>query len=414
MSNSEVVTFGCRLNIFESEVIKGKLKEAKLDNAIIFNSCSVTSEAERQLRQSIRKHKRKNPDKKIIVTGCAAQIDPEQYANMPEVDQVLGNNEKMKKSSYLSSASKVRVEDIMELKEAASHMVSSFEGKARAFLEIQNGCNHRCTFCIIPFGRGNNRSVEVQEILEHTKQIMAEGYDEIVLTGVDITDYGVNLENQPKLGFLVKQILALDSNIKVRLSSLDVAEIDDDLRELIVTEKRLMPHFHLSLQSGDNMILKRMKRRHNREQIIDFCEFLRLHRPDCSIGADIITGFPTETEEMFNNSLALIKQLEIALLHVFPYSEREGTPAAKIPKDKQVAKNIRKERAKILIAQGKENMINFAQQFIGHTVSALVESEFILKTDQFLQIRTNNNNFKVGSRVDVKVTKFEDGYLCLD
>ncbi len=415
MSNSQVVTFGCRLNIFESEVIKNKLKEAGLDNTIIFNSCSVTSEAERQLRQSIRKHKRAYPEQQIIVTGCAAQIDPQKYAQMPEVDQVIGNSEKLELSSYSSSnVDKVRVKDIMSLTEAASHMVSSFSGKARAYLEIQNGCNHRCTFCIIPYGRGNNRSVPIEQILVHCQKIIAEGYNEIVLTGVDITDYGFNLANKPTLGFLVKNILALNNELRVRLSSLDVAEIDDDLKELIVTEKRLMPHFHLSLQSGDDLILKRMKRRHSQKEIIDFCNFVRLHRPDASIGADIIAGFPTETEAMFNNSLNLIKHLEIALLHVFPYSEREGTAAARIPSERQVPINIRKKRAKILIEQGKENLANFAAKFIGHNVSALVESEHILKTDQFIKIKAKNHGFPLGSRVVVKVTKFQQDYLCIN
>jgi len=413
MNDNKVVSFGCRLNIFESEVIKEKLKESRAKDAIVFNSCSVTSEAERQLRQSIRKHRRENPDKKIIVTGCAAQIDPDKYAAMPEVDQVLGNQEKLKKDSYLDGKAKVRVDDIMQLEEAASHMVSSFEGKARAFLEIQNGCNHRCTFCIIPFGRGNNRSVPIEQIIEHSKKIAGEGYREIVLTGVDITDYGANLEGSPKLGFLIKELLKAVPDMRIRLSSLDVAEIDDDLRELIVTEKRLMSHFHLSLQAGDDMVLKRMKRRHNRQQIIDFCEFVRTHRPEAAIGADIIAGFPTESDEMFQNTLNLVKDLQIPLLHIFPYSEREGTPAAKIPTDKQVPKQLRKQRAKELIEQGKENLAIYANNFIGKKVRALVETEDTLKTDEFLKVEFKNHGFNLGEVVEVEIKDYNKGNLCL-
>jgi threonylcarbamoyladenosine tRNA methylthiotransferase MtaB len=413
LSGNQVVTFGCRLNIFESEVIKKSLQKSGEKNATIFNSCAVTSEAERQLRQSIRKERKKNPDKKIIVTGCAAQINPGFYANMPEVDAVLGNKEKLESKSYdflESEETNVRVNDIMQLEEAASHMVTSFEGKARAFIEIQNGCNHRCTFCIIPFGRGNNRSVPIPKTLEHCNKIIAEGYNEIVLTGVDITDYGVNLPGKPKLGYLVKQILKHTNLKRIRLSSLDVAEIDDELKELIKSEKRLMPHFHLSLQSGDDMILKRMKRRHSSQEINEFCDFVKKHRCDAVIGADIITGFPTETEEMFNNSLQIVKNNNISMLHVFPYSEREGTPAAKIPQDKQVPKQIRKERARILIKEGNKQLENFSKKFIGQIITGITEENNIIKTDNFLKVRTPHN-LSQGVEVKVKIEAFKNQEL---
>ena len=412
--SNEIITFGCRLNIFESSVIKEELEKSGEKNALVFNSCAVTSEAERQLRQSIRKHRKENPDKKIIVTGCAAQINPKLYADMEEVDVVLGNQEKLEKESYNFIGKEeeidVRVKDIMQLEEAASHMVASFEGKARAFLEIQNGCNHRCTFCIIPFGRGNNRSVPIPQIIEHCNKILAEGYEEIVLTGVDITDYGVNLPGTPKLGYLIKEILKHTELQRLRLSSLDVAEIDDDLRELIIDEPRLLSHFHLSLQSGDDMILKRMKRRHNREQIIEFCNFVRKYRPNASIGADIITGFPTETEEMFLQSLDIIKKMEIPLLHIFPYSEREGTPAAKIPKDKQVLKNIRKERAKRLREEGHRQLYKFQKKFVGQKVKALIEDGQFAKTDEFLKISCENN-IRAGKEVEILIENCSNGLL---
>ena len=298
----------------------------------------------------------------------------------------------------------------MQLEEAASHMVASFEGKARAFLEIQNGCNHRCTFCIIPFGRGNNRSVPIPQIIEHCNKILAEGYEEIVLTGVDITDYGVNLPGKPKLGYLIKDIFKHTKLQRLRLSSLDVAEIDDDLRDLIINEPRLLSHFHISMQSGDNMILKRMKRRHNREQIVEFCDFVRKYRPLASIGADIITGFPTESEEMFLQSLDIVERMQIPLLHIFPYSEREGTPAAKIPKDKQVEKSIRKERAKNLREEGQRQLVKFQKKFIGKKVKALIEDSQFAKTDEFLKISCENS-MKAGKEVELLVEDCSNGEL---
>ena len=414
MSN-EVITFGCRLNIFESEVIKKQLALSKIDNAIIFNSCAVTSEAERQLRQSIRKYRKNNPQKKIFLTGCAAQINPEYYIELPEIDGVLGNQEKLSVENYnkLSNTNnnKVLVDDILQLKETAAHMVTSFENKSRAFLEIQNGCNHRCTFCIIPFGRGNNRSVRIPEIIKNCQEILNQGFNEIVLTGVDITDYGQNLPAKPSLGYLIKKILQFCPNLKrLRLSSLDVAEIDDDLKDLIKYEPRLLGHFHLSLQSGDDMILKRMKRRHNSKQIYEFCNFVRKYRPEVAFGADIITGFPTETPEMFYNSMKIVKELQIPLLHVFPYSEREGTPAAKIPQNKQVPKHIRKERAKSLRMEGTKQLQKFMKKFISKEVNAVVENNNFLKTDQFIKLYAPNN-LPHGRVIQALVSDIKDDFL---
>lgn len=404
MSN-QVITFGCRLNIFESAVIEKNLKDTNLDNTIIINSCAVTSEAERQVRKAIRKSRKENPHKKIIVTGCAAQINPKKYSDLKEVDHVIGNKEKLEASTYLSlTNNKVIVNDIMELKETAAHLVNDFEGKSRAYLEIQNGCNHRCTFCIIPFGRGNNRSVPVGEIVENCKRVLDLGFREIVFTGVDITDYGDNLPGKPKLGQLVRRVLKLCPELpRLRLSSVDVAEIDDELFELMSSEKRLMPHFHISIQSGDDMILKRMKRRHNRQGIYDFVNKLKAKRDNIGFGADIITGFPTETDAMFENTRRLVTELEIPFLHIFPYSEREGTPAARIPIDKQVDKNIRKERARILRELGEINKLNFSKNQDGKLANLLVESEHLACTDNFLKI-PYSGNIKPGQIITQKLS----------
>mgnify|MGYP003330925064 CR=1 FL=1 len=414
MSN-EVVTFGCRLNIFESEVIKQQLDNSNSDDIAVFNSCAVTSEAERQLRQAIRKYHKNNPEKKIIVTGCAAQINPDLYQKLPEVSGVLGNNEKLYSKHYDNICTKnednIIVSDILQLKETANHMVTSFEGKCRAFIEIQNGCNHRCTFCIIPYGRGNNRSVPIAQIIDHCQELLNKGINEIVLTGVDITDYGANLSDRPTLGHLISSIIKYCPELtRLRLSSLDVAEIDEELLELIKYESRVLPHFHLSIQSGDNMILKRMKRRHNREQVYEFCNSVRKYRPDVAFGADIITGFPTETEEMFYNSLNLVKELQIPLLHIFPYSEREGTPAAKIPQNLQVAKHIRKERARLLIDEGKIQLQNFMKNFINQRVTAIIESNNILRTEHFLKVQLDNN-LAIGSIHHIEITDFSEEYM---
>jgi len=384
----EVLTFGCRLNAYESEVIKGHATQAGWTDTVVINSCAVTKEAERQVRQTIRKLRRERPDAKIVVTGCAAQIDPERYAAMPEVDRVIGNSEKMKAESYLTpSEGKVAVADIMTVKETAQHLIGGFDGRARAFVEVQQGCDHRCTFCIIPFGRGNNRSVPLGPLVDQVRALTEAGYGEIVLTGVDITGYGTDLPGTPTLGQAVRRLLAQVPELpRLRLSSLDPVEIDEDLIRLVAEEPRLMPHFHLSVQAGDDMILKRMKRRHLRDDVITMAKRLRSLRPDLALGADIIAGFPTETEEMFQNSLALVDEVGLTHLHVFPYSVRPGTPAAKMP---QVYGPEIKERAARLRAKGAEAMATFRTARIGKTASVLVEQDDSGHCEHYLPIRLN-------------------------
>ncbi len=332
----EVVTFGCRLNAYESEAIKARAREAQLQDAVVVNTCAVTAEAVRQSRQAIRKLRRERPGTRIIVTGCAAQTEPQTYAAMPEVDAVFGNAEKLTAQAYADFGAggmeKLRVNDIMSVRETAAQMVDCFEGRARAFLQVQNGCDHRCTFCIIPFGRGNSRSVGAGAVIEEARRLVENGYPEIVLTGVDLTSYGADLPGSPSLGQLVEKILKMVPGLKrLRLSSIDSIEADDHLMRAIGDEARLMPHFHLSAQSGDDMILKRMKRRHSRADTIAFCEAVRRLRPEAAFGADLIAGFPTETDAMFENTLALVGDAGLSNLHVFPFSPRAGTPAARIP-----------------------------------------------------------------------------------
>lgn len=411
LSNPEIITFGCRLNTYESEVMKNHAKSQGLERAIIINTCAVTSEAERQARQAIRKAKRENPDAYLIVTGCSAQINPSQYASMPEVDRILGNAEKMKEESFAPTLQdKIHVTDIMSIRETAAHMISGFENRARAFIEIQNGCNHRCTFCTIPFGRGNNRSVPIGEIVNQIKLLVTEGCQEIVFTGVDITDYGKDLPATPTLGSMTRRILNLVPDLKrLRLSSIDPSEVDDDLFALMADEPRLMPHFHISAQAGDNMILKRMKRRHLREDIIQFCKKIREHRPDVVFGADLIAGFPTETDEMFQNSLALVQECNITYLHVFPYSIRAGTPAARMP---QVNKTIIKERAKQLRLLGEQQLRLFLKSRIGQTETLLIESSKRGRTNHFAPVellrKTEESvTLGIGSLIDTEIVGIE-------
>jgi threonylcarbamoyladenosine tRNA methylthiotransferase MtaB len=374
----QLLTFGCRLNAFETEVMRGHATAAGLDNAVIVNTCAVTAEAERQARQAIRKARREQPQAKIIVTGCAAQIAPESFAAMPEVDHVIGNDEKLKAETFTAFAAtgieapRIAVTDIMTITETAGHFVGGLAQHIRAFVEIQQGCDHRCTFCIIPFGRGNNRSVPVGEIVAQVARLVAEGAREVVLTGVDITGYGADLPGHPTLGQLVRRLLKLVPDLpRLRLSSLDVVEVDEELKRLIAEEPRLMPHLHLSLQAGDDLILKRMKRRHSRDDVIRFCDEMRQRRPDIVFGADIIAGFPTETEAMFANSLDLVERCGITYLHVFPYSARQGTPAAKMP---QVPGDIRRDRAARLRAIGESaQQQHFASQ-IGRMAELVVET----------------------------------------
>ena len=405
----EILTFGCRLNSYESELIKKSALEAKVENTIIFNSCSVTSEAERQLQQAIRKAKRQNPDKKIIVTGCAVQVNADKYLAMPEVDSVLGNEEKTKTTSYLQLATQnAIVNDIMSVKETALQLIDGFEHKARAFLQVQNGCNHRCTFCMIPYGRGNSRSVPIGEIVAQSKHLVANGYKEIVLTGVDITDYGLDLPGAPSLGQMVRRLLNLVPELpRLRLSSIDVAEIDDELFSLIVGEPRFMPHLHLSLQSGDDMILKRMKRRHTRNQILEFCKKVRVSRPDVAFGADIIAGFPTETDEMFTNTLNIVNEANLVYLHVFPYSERDGTPAARMP---QVNKPIRKERAKMLRKAGEINLAKHLQTLVGSHQEVIVENDNFARAKDYSLVKLNES-FPSGSIQNVVIASCTEAHL---
>lgn len=413
----QLVTFGCRLNSYESEVMRDHAKHAGLDDAIIFNTCAVTAEAERQARQSIRRARRDNPDAKIIVTGCAAQVSPEKWGNMAEVDQVIGNDEKMKLETWQQAGfaaggtEAVQVNNIMSVKETANHLIGGFEGHTRAFVQVQNGCNHRCTFCIIPFGRGNSRSVPLGEVVAQTRKLVEQGYAEIVLSGVDISSYGEDLPGQPTLGQMIRRLLAQIPDLKrLRISSIDSVEIDDDLWRLIAEEERLMPHLHLSLQHGDNLILKRMKRRHLREHAIDICHRARSLRPDIVFGADLIAGFPTETEEMFQNMLDAVDACGLTWLHVFPYSERPGTPAARMP---QVEKAVRKDRARRLREKGDQIVQSYLASQIGANLSVLVEKENLGHSQHFAEVRLTKPAL-VGSVVAAKAIGIDGQKLIAD
>ncbi|QGZ35144.1 tRNA (N(6)-L-threonylcarbamoyladenosine(37)-C(2))-methylthiotransferase MtaB [Stappia indica] len=387
----DVVTFGCRLNAYESEVMKREAEAAGLKDAILINTCAVTAEAVRQARQSIRKARRDNPGARIIVTGCAAQTEAETFAGMEEVDLVLGNSEKLERASYgrvaqfgLDDSEKIRVNDIMSVRETAEHLIDGLEGRARAFVQVQNGCDHRCTFCIIPFGRGNSRSVPMGVVVDQIARLADNGYREVVLTGVDITSYGADLPGAPKLGDLVAKILKLVPGLdRLRLSSIDSIEADPALMRAIAEEERLMPHLHLSLQAGDDMILKRMKRRHLRADTIGFCEEVRRLRPDVVFGADIIAGFPTETEAMFANSLAIVDDCGLTHLHVFPFSPRKGTPAARMP---QLPRQVVKERAARLREKGEAALLVHLEAEQGRERQVLIEREGLGRSEQFTQV----------------------------
>ena len=388
----DIVTFGCRLNTYESEVIRREADAAGLSTldggAVVFNTCAVTAEAVRQAKQAIRKARREKPAARIIVTGCAAQTDPDTFAGMEEVDLVLGNEEKLRAHNYralpdfgVNQYEKARVNDIMSVTETASHMVDAIEGRARAFVQVQNGCDHRCTFCIIPYGRGNSRSVPMGAVVEQVKRLAGNGYAEVVLSGVDLTSYGADLPGAPRLGKLVRAILRQVPDLaRLRLSSIDSIEADDALMEAIATEQRLMPHLHLSLQSGDDMILKRMKRRHLRDDSIAFCKEVRRLRSDIVFGADIIAGFPTETDEMFENSLRIVEECGLTHLHVFPFSPREGTPAARMP---PVERRIVKQRAARLRAAGDAAYRRHLEALAGTRQRILVEREGLGRTEGF-------------------------------
>jgi threonylcarbamoyladenosine tRNA methylthiotransferase MtaB len=386
----DILTLGCRLNSYESEVMRGHAVAAGLQDAVIVNTCAVTAEAVRQARQAIRRARRERPDASIIVTGCAAQIDPASFAEMPEVTRVIGNEEKMKAETFtaldhLADTPRVQVNDIMSVKETAAHLVDGLDGRARAFVQVQTGCDHRCTFCIIPYGRGNSRSVAAGEVVDQVKRLVATGHYEIVLTGVDLTSWGADLPNVPKLGNLVARILKLVPDLKqLRLSSIDAIEIDEPLFELLAHEKRIAPHMHLSFQSGDDMILKRMKRRHSRADAINLCNRLRAARPEMAFGADLIAGFPTETDEMFANTLASVDECGIDYLHVFPYSPRPQTPAAKMP---QVARDVVKARAARLREKGAERLGLRLDRHVGAEAWALVEAGNRARLPDFTPVR---------------------------
>ncbi len=388
MSGVEVITFGCRLNTYESEVMRAEAEKAGLNNAILVNTCAVTGEAVRQARQAIRRARRENPHARIIVTGCAAQTEKETFAEMAEVDAVLGNEEKLKSASYrslpdfgVSAEEKLRVNDIMSVRATAPQMVKHIDGHVRAFIQVQNGCDHRCTFCIIPYGRGNSRSVPMGAVVEQARRLVEGGYCEIVLTGVDATSYGADLPGAPTLGLLAKTLLKhVPEILRLRLSSIDSIEADRHLLDLIAEEPRFMPHLHLSLQHGDDLILKRMKRRHSSADARAFCGEVRRLRPEVSFGADMIAGFPTETEEMFANAARLTEECGIAHLHVFPYSPRPGTPAARIP---QLDRVLVKERAARLRAKGAELYTAHLERMIGSEQTILVEMNGLAHTENF-------------------------------
>jgi threonylcarbamoyladenosine tRNA methylthiotransferase MtaB len=389
----EVVTFGCRLNAAEAEVIRREAQGAGFTDTVVVNTCAVTAEAVRQARQTIRALRRARPEANIIVTGCAAQTEPDTFAAMSETDQVLGNAEKLSAAAWrqaratfdVSDAPKAIVNDIMAVKETAAHLIDAFEGRTRAFVQVQNGCDHRCTFCIIPYGRGNSRSVPIGAVVDDVRRLVANGYCEIVLTGVDITAYGADLPGAPRLGTLVKQILKHVPELKrLRLSSIDSVEADRDLLDVIASEGRLMPHLHLSLQAGDDLILKRMKRRHSRRDAIAFCEEIRRLRPEVAFGADLIAGFPTESDAMFGNSLSLIDECGLTHLHVFPFSPRPGTPAARMP---QLDRAIIKERARRLRELGGAALRRHLDGEVGATRRVLTETNDSGRTEQFTPVR---------------------------
>ena len=388
-SSLDILTLGCRLNSYESEVMRDHAQAAGLADAVIVNTCAVTSEAVRQARQAIRRARRERPGAAIIVTGCAVQIDPASFADMPEVTRVIGNAEKMKAATFadlvMAETPRVQVNDIMSVRETAAHLVDGLDGRARAFVQVQTGCDHRCTFCIIPYGRGNSRSVPAGEVVDQVKRLVATGHHEIVLTGVDLTSWGADLPNAPKLGNLIARILKLVPELEqLRLSSIDAIEIDEALFDLLAHEPRIAPHLHLSFQSGDDMILKRMKRRHSRADAVDLCGRLRAARPDIAFGADLIAGFPTETDAMFANTLASVDECGIDYLHVFPYSPRPGTPAAKMP---QVARDVIKARAATLREKGAERLALRLDRHVGTTAMALVESGNRARLPDFAPVR---------------------------
>jgi len=417
MNTPKFVTLGCRLNTYETEAMRELAKNENIENIAVVNTCAVTAEAVRKSKQEIRKIHRENPTTKIIVTGCAAQVEPETFAKMSEVSNVFGNIEKMKTSTwkelskelnFIGKTERIQVDDIMSAKETAGHLIDGFGTRSRAYVQVQNGCDHRCTFCIIPYGRGNSRSVAAGIIIEQIKRLVGNGFKEIVLTGVDLTSWGSDLPSKPKLGDLVLKILKLVPDLaRLRISSIDSIEVDENLMEAIANEARLMPHFHLSLQSGDNMILKRMKRRHLRDDAILFCKTVRKIRPEITFGADIIAGFPTETDDMFENSMQLVNECDLTWLHIFPYSPRQGTPASRMP---QVNGIKIKERAKLLRSLGATQVSKYLNSQIGKYHNILMESESMGRTEQFAEVDFQNPQ-QPGEITFAKIEKLNNNRL---
>lgn len=409
--DAEIITFGCRLNIYESEILKQEVKKGNIKNTSVFNSCAVTSETVRQVKQSIRKRKREFPDDKIIVTGCAAQIDPKTFSEMEEVDIVSGNLEKRNINNLIKKdkpKAKINVSNILENKQNLNSLTDGYDNRSRAFVEIQNGCNHRCTFCIIPYGRGNSSSKSVKNIINEINLMLEKGHKEIVLTGVDIASWGHDLETETNLGFLIDKILKGCPDLKrLKLSSMDVIGFDDQLLEIVSSEKRILPHLHLSLQAGDNMILKRMKRRHLREDAINLCSKIREKRNDMAFGADLITGFPTETDEMFLNTIKIVDECNLDWLHVFPFSPRPGTPAAKMPQNK---KETSKKRAKILRDKGEEIKKAHLKNLVGKEIEVFVEKNNSGHTNQFAPVKLEDE-FLPGTSVIAKIFKSDDNFV---
>jgi threonylcarbamoyladenosine tRNA methylthiotransferase MtaB len=412
----EVITFGCRLNTFESEVMRRHAAAAEMQDAVIVHTCAVTAEAERQARQTIRRLRRERPEARIIVTGCSVQVTSGTYAAMPEVDHVVGNAEKLRPETWRGlaadlAAPRLQVGDIMAARETAHHLVDGLDGRTRAFLQVQQGCDHRCTFCIIPFGRGPSRSVPLNRIVEQARTLVAGGYRELVITGVDIASWGRDLPGQPTLGAMLKGLLAdVPELARLRLSSIDPAEIDHDLRDLVAGEPRLMPHLHLSVQAGDDLVLKRMKRRHLRRHVVEVTRDLRRLRPDLVFGADLIAGFPTEDEAMFQNTLELVDEAGLTFLHVFPFSARPGTPAARMP---QVAKEVRKERAARLRAKGEAALQTFLEAQLGQRRRALIERHDTGHTDQFAPVRLAEGTapLPAGTIAELAIAAVQGGML---
>ena len=405
---SEVITFGCRLNIYESEIIKQDLKKNVVTNTSVFNSCAVTSGSVKQIKKEIRKKRKESPNRKIVVTGCAAQIEPETFQRMPEVDQVIGNIEKRHIHSNLEKNNRVEVQDIMSLNNSLNGLKKGYSDRTRAFVEIQNGCNHRCTFCIIPYGRGNLRSKKSKSITKEIKTLIVEGHKEIILTGVDIASWGQDFEKEGKLGELVKDILKeLPELERLRLSTMDVIGFDNILIENITQNNRILPHIHLSLQSGDNMILKRMKRRHSREEAINLCNRLKKVRPEISFGADLIVGFPTESEEMFQNTLKIVDECRLDWIHVFPFSPRPGTPAAKMP---QIDISKIRERARILRSKAHNKKKTHLNGLVGLKKEVFIEKNNKGYTNQFAPIKLLENESDYGKSINALIIDTDDDF----